>query len=92
VYVEDFFFESGGTTQLADLSGLYYIIGLTGIQLHLSLNTAGLQIKLKGTPKIHYYKGFKVSVTRIDASDFSDINHRYLVTKEFLNSELKNPY
>jgi len=29
---------------------------------------------------------------RIDDSDYSDINHRYLVTKEFLNSELKNPY
>jgi hypothetical protein len=39
-----------------------------------------------------YYKGFKVSIMRIDDSDYSDINHRYLVTKEFLNSELKNPY
>ena len=92
VYVEDFYFESGATQQLVDLSGLYYITGLTGIQLHLAMDTNNLPIKVKGTPKIHYYKGFKVSVTRIDASDYSDINHRYLVTKEFLNSELKNPY
>jgi hypothetical protein len=90
VYVEDFYFESGST--MIDLSGLYYVTGLTGIQLHLNLNTSGFPITLKGTPRIHYYKGFKVSITRIDSNDYSDINHRYLVTKEFLNSELKNPY
>jgi hypothetical protein len=90
VYVEDFYFESGST--MVDFSGLYYVTGLTGIQLHLDWNSSGLPIKLKGTPRIHYYKGFKVSMTRIDSSDYSDINHRYLVTKEFLNSELKNPY
>lgn len=91
VYVEDFYFESGSTQQLVDLSGLYYITGITGIQIQLQMDTNNLPIKLKGTPKIHYYKGFKVSVTRIDASDYSTIDYRYLVTKEFLNSELKNP-
>jgi len=92
VYIEDFYFESGATATMIDLSGLYYITGITGIQIQISLNTNGLPIKLKGTPRIHYYKGLKVSVTRIDESDYSDINHRYLVVKEFLNSEIKNPY
>lgn len=91
VYLEDFYFQSGSTQQMVDFSGLYYITGITGIQVQLLWDTVGLPISLKGTPKIHYYKGFKVSITRIDESDYSDIDHRYLITKEFLNSELKNP-
>ena len=91
VYIEDFYFESGATQTMIDLSGLYYISDIFGIQIVIKLNIDNLPLKLKGTPKMHYFKGLKVSVTRIDESDFSDINHRYLVTKEFLNSELKNP-
>ena len=58
----------------------------------IKLNIDNLGLVLKGTPKMHYYKGMKISVTRIDESDTTDINHRYLVTKEFLTSEMKNPY
>ena len=92
VYIEDFLFLSGNT--LIDYSGLYKPVGLIGIQMYLPLDTTGLQIWRGGKiqSKIHYYKGFKVSITRIDSSDYSDIDHRYLVIKEFLNSELKNQY
>ena len=102
VYIEDFYFLSGGTI-MKDLSGLYLITAIPGdtngtglnkgsIQIVIKLNIDNLGLKLMGTPKMHYYKGLKISVTRIDESDISDINHRYLVTKEFLTSEMKNPY
>jgi len=103
VYVEDFYFLSGGTI-MKDKSGLYLITDIPGdtngtaglnkgsIQIVINLNIDNFGLVLMGTPKMHYYKGLKVSVTRIDESDLSDINHRYLVTKEFLTSEMKNPY
>ena len=92
IYIEDFLFLSGNT--IVDYSGLYQPIGLHGIQMYLDLDTSGLQVWRGGKIqcKVHYYKGYKISITRIDSSDYSDIDHRYLVTKEFLNSELKNQY
>ena len=91
VYIEDFYFLSGGTT-LVNYSGLYYISHIAGTQITINLNIDGLYLVLAGTPKIHYYKGVKISITRIDESNYSDINHRYLVNKEFITSELKGLY
>ena len=88
VYIEDMFIQSGST--YLDMSGLYKIVHLVGIQAILDWDTSGLDIKLRGTPKAHYYKGIKLSVLRIDDSDTSDINHRYLISKDFINEEIQN--
>ncbi len=88
IYIEDLYLLSGNT--YTDWSGLYKIVGLIGIQAILDWDTSNWQVKLRGTPKAHYYKGIKLSVVRIDSSDTSDINHRYLVTKDFINEEIQN--
>ena len=88
IYIEDLFIQSG--TTYIDYSGLYKIVHLIGIQAILDWDTSELDIKLRGTPKAHYYKGIKLSVLRIDASDTSDINHRYLIGKDFINEEIQN--
>jgi hypothetical protein len=91
IYIEDMFVLSGSTgTTYVDFSGLYKIVHLVGIQAIIDWDTSGLDIKLRGTPKAHYYKGIKLSVLRIDSSDTSDINHRYLIGKEFINEEIQN--
>jgi len=93
VYIEDFYLLSGETQQLVDYSGLYYIKCLIGKQLYLqTTNMDNLGLKLAGTPKIHYYKGIKITVTRIDESDYSDVNHRYLISKDFITNEIKGLY
>ena len=88
IYIEDMFILSGST--YVDYSGLYRIDSLIGIQAILNWDTTGLNIKLRGTPKAHYYKGIKLTLLRVDASDTSDIQHRYLVSKEFITSEIQN--
>jgi len=85
IYIEDLYLLSGSTYM--DYSGLYKIQQIIGIQAILDWNTSGWMIKLRGTPKAHYYKGAKVSILRIDESNTSDIAHRYLITKEFLQEE-----
>jgi len=88
IYIEDLYIQSG--TTYTDYSGLYQIIHLVGIQAILDWDTYGWNIRLRGTPKAHYYKGIKLSVLRIDERETSDINHRYLVGKEFINEEIQN--
>ncbi len=89
IYIEDLYILSGGTTYI-DYSGLYKIVKLIGIQAILDWDTSGLDIKLRGTPKAHYYKGMKLSILRIDSSNTSDISHRYLITKDFIQEEIDN--
>lgn len=86
VYIDNFIFTTTGGT-IVDHSGLFYITGKTGIQLYLDWDTSGYVINLTGKPNIFYYKGLKVTVLRIDNSTTSDINHRYLITREFLSTE-----
>ena len=81
VYIEDFYFLSG--TTMIDLSGLYFIINIKGIQMIINLNIDNLQLKLVGNPKIRYYNGLKVSIKRTNNSDYSDIKQRYLISKEY---------
>ena len=93
VYIEDFLFEQyttiSGTTYV-DYSGLFQIVRKMGKELNLSWDTTGMSLNLIGTPKVQYYKGMKINVLRIDESDTSDIQHRYLVTKDFLTSEIQS--
>ena len=88
IYIEDLYLESGGT--FYDYSGLYKIDHIIGIQAILNWDTTGWNVRLRGTPKAHYYKSMKISIIRIDENDSSDINHRYLITKDFLNEEIQN--
>jgi hypothetical protein len=91
IYIEDMYILSGTTgSTYVDFSGLYKIIHLVGIQAIIDWDTNGMDIKLRGTPKAHYYKGIKLSVLRINQSDTSDINHRYLIGKDFINEEIQN--
>ena len=87
IYIEDLYLLSGST--YTDWSGLYKIQQIIGIQAILDWDTSNWQIRLRGTPKAHYYKGMKISVLRIDESDTSDINHRYLISKEFAQDEIQ---
>jgi len=88
IYIEDLYLQSGST--FVDWSGLYKIQQIIGIQAILDWDTSNWQVRLRGTPKAHYYKGIKLSVIRIDGSSTSDINHRYLVVKDFINEEIQN--
>jgi hypothetical protein len=85
IYIEDMYLLSGNT--YTDWSGLYKIVGLVGIQAILDWDTSNWQIKLRGTPKAHYYKGMKINILRVEESDNSDISHRYLITKDFIQEE-----
>ena len=88
IYIEDLYLLSGNTYN--DWSGLYKIVHLVGIQAILDWDTSNWQVKLRGTPKAHYYKGMKINIVRIAESDTSDINHRYLITKDFIQDEIQN--
>jgi hypothetical protein len=85
VYIDAFYMNSGG--ELLDYSGLYYVTGKTGIQVFLDWDSSGTAFTLEGRPRISYYRGAKISILRIDDSKTSDIDHRYLITREFLTSE-----
>ena len=85
VYIDSLLLMSGST--LMDMSGLYYVSGKTGIQLYIDWDTENYNVSLVGKPKIAYYKGIKISLLRIDNSLTSDMNHRYLITREFLTTE-----
>ena len=86
VYIDNFYMGTTGGTIL-DKSGMYYITGKTGIQIDIDFNTLNTSYNLEGRPRIFYYKGAKISVLRINSSNTSDINHRYLVIREFLSSD-----
>ena len=88
IYIEDLYLLSG--TTYIDYSGLYKIVNLVGIQAILDWDTSSWNVKLRGTPKAHYYKGMKINILRIDSSISSDINHRYLITKDFIQEEIEN--
>jgi hypothetical protein len=88
IYIEDLFLASGNT--YIDYSGLYKIAHIVGIQAILDWDTSGWQVRLRGTPKAHYYKGMKINILRVEESDDSDITHRYMITKEFMNEEQIN--
>jgi len=94
VYIENLYLQSGSTNSgyvsYSDYSGLYKIIKITGLNAVLEWNTAGWDITLRGTPKVHYYKGMKINILRVDESDTSDIQHRYLISKEFVNEKIIN--
>lgn len=85
IYIEDLYLLSGGT--YLDYSGLYKIAQIIGIQAILDWDTTGWDIRLRGTPKVHYYKGMKINILRVDESNTSDIAHRYLITKDFAQEE-----
>jgi len=88
IYIEDLFLQSGNT--YIDYSGLYKIAQIIGIQAILDWDTSGWAVRLRGTPKAHYYKGMKINILRVEESDDSDIYHRYLITKEFIEEEQIN--
>jgi len=92
VYIDNFnFLTTGGT--YVDYSGLFYILTKNGAQLGLGINestgwdTEDAFIELQGKPSIFYYKGMKINILRIDESLTSDLNHRYLITRDFLSTE-----
>jgi hypothetical protein len=85
IYIEDLYLLSGST--YLDQSGLYQIQQVIGIQAILDWDTSNWQIKLRGTPKCHYYKGMKINILRVDESISSDISHRYLITQDFAQEE-----
>ena len=87
IYIEDLYLMSGST--YLDYTGLYKIQQIIGIQAILDWDTSNWQVKLRGTPKAHYYKGIKISVLRINEDPTSDIAHRYLITKEFTQEEIE---
>lgn len=89
VYIESLYLQSGGTDSkiFLDYSGLYKILYIVGIQAVLDLDLSGKEIHLRGTPKVHYYKGMKINVLRVDESNTSDVTHRYLVTKDFITEK-----
>jgi hypothetical protein len=86
IYIEDLYLEFDRTTYV-DYSGLYQIGQIIGIQAILDWDTTGWNIRLRGTPKAHYYKGMKINILRVDPSNTSDIAHRYLITKDFAQEE-----
>lgn len=88
IYIEDLYLLSGNT--YTDWSGLYKISSIVGIQAILDWDTSGWDVVLRGTPKAHYYKGMKISIVRISDNNLSDINHRYLITKDFIQEEIQN--
>jgi len=88
IFIEDFLLMTG--TGYTDYSGMYKIVSKQGAQLGLNWDTYGMDLIKAGTPKVHYYKGIKVNILRIDESDTSDIDHRYLITKEFLTSQIQS--
>ncbi len=88
IYIEDLYLLSGNT--YTDWSGLYKIQQIVGIQAILDWDTSNWNVKLRGTPKAHYYKGMKLNILRIDESDVTDINRRYLITKDFIQEEIQN--
>jgi hypothetical protein len=85
IYIEDLYLLSGGT--YSDYSGLYKIEQIIGIQAILDWDTSNWSIRLRGTPKAHYYKGMKINILRVDESNTSDLAHRYLITKDFAQEE-----
>lgn len=87
IYIEDLYLLSGSSVYI-DYSGLYKIDQIIGIQAILDWDTSGWNVRLRGTPKAHYYKGMKINIIRIDESDSSDLAHRYLITKDFAQDEL----
>ena len=86
VYINDFILDNNGTP--TDYSGLYYITGKTGSQLFIDWDTENIPLTLNGgQPKVFYHKGMKINILRIDDSVTSDIDHRYLINREFLSTD-----
>lgn len=83
VYIDSFYFDDG--TNMIDYSGLYNVLSGGTIQLTLDFDSTGIG-ELQGRPRIFYYKGVKISILRINEFLTSDIDHRYLITRTFIDN------
>jgi len=86
VYMENFKFINDSTGELVDLSGMYEI-GTTESDFNqvcfkILLNT--YDMTSVGIPKAYLPKAFKFIITRVDESNTSSIEDRYLIQKIYL--------
>ena len=87
VYVDNFYFISGGT--LVNMSGSYLVSSHTyetsytnKSTINIVANTNGLITK--GKPKASYYKGMNINVLRSYGEPTSTLADRYTITKKLL--------
>ena len=87
VYIDNFYWASG-TTTVIDYSGVYLItsaetsLGDNIMNLSITLDTENLT--LRSSPKITYYKGWKINILRTSSISSSSLEDRYQITKELL--------
>ena len=86
VYIENFKFINNTTGELVDYSGIYEI-GTT----ESDFNQVSFKILLNtydhtsvGIPKVYLAKAIKYIITRVDESNTSSIEDRYLIQKMYL--------
>lgn len=98
VYIDSLILQSGTTDTVVDMSGVYYLSGnTTGVtnqhrlyynpDTYVDLIGSGLVLKAGTYPKISYYLGMKISILRINSDVYSDIPHRYSISKQFLTND-----
>ena len=86
VYIENFKFINDTTGALVDYSGMYEV-GTTEAdfnQLNFKILLNTYDMTSVGIPKVHLPKAVKFLITRVDESDTSSIEDRYLIQKIYL--------
>ena len=86
VYMESFKFVDDLSGELIDLSGMYEVgtteADFNQVSFKILLNT--YDMTSVGIPKVYLPKAIKFIITRVDESNTSSIEDRYLIQKIYL--------
>jgi hypothetical protein len=82
VYIHDFKFVLGSIVY--DFSGMYTVESTEYNQAYIKIKLDTSGYTPIGIPRVYIYKGIKLEILRVDESNTSSINDRYLIQKTFI--------